>query len=141
MNKRINLILIGTFVIGLSMRMHGQEILNKEWVIVKIEKEKITTDVEKAPWIKLSERRVSGFSGCNRLMGSYLLEGKTLFFSQLGGTKMFCFDTQELEDKFMKTLSKTHFWKSKRGKLYLFDQNKTAIMTFEIKKHSFYDKG
>ena len=135
-----HLVLISVFVIGLFVKLHGQEILGKEWVVVKIEKEKII-DAEKAPWIKLSEGRVSGFSGCNRLMGSYTLEGKTLIFSQLGGTKIFCFDTQELEDKFMKTLSKTHFWKYKRGKLYLFDQNKTAIMTFEIKKHSFNDKG
>jgi len=134
MKAQIKIALISIFAIGLSMQMHGQEILDKEWIVVKIEKEKITTNAEKAPWIKLSEGRVSGFSGCNRLIGSYSLEGKTLTFSQLGGTKMFCFDTQELEDKFMKTLSKTHFWKYKRGKLCLFDENKIVIMTLEVKK-------
>ena len=134
MKAHIKIALVGIFAIGLSMQMHGQEILDKEWVVVKIEKEKITTDVGKTPWIKLSEGRVSGFSGCNRLMGSYLLEDKTLTFSQLGGTKMFCFDAQELEDKFMKTLSKTHFWKYKRGKLCLFDENTTVIMIFKIKQ-------
>jgi len=133
MKAHIKIALISIFAIGLSMRMQGQEILDKEWIVVKIEKEKIA-DTEKTPWIKLSEGRVSGFSGCNRMIGSYSWEGKTLTFSQLGGTKMFCFDAQELEDKFMKTLSKTHFWKYKRGKLYLFDENKTAIMMFEIKK-------
>ena len=126
--------LISIFAVGLSMQMYGQEILDKEWVVVKIEKEKITTEAEKVPWIKLSEGRISGFSGCNRLMGSYSLEGKMLTFSQLGGTKMFCFDTQELEDRFMKTVAKTNFWKYKRGKLCLFDKNKTVIMIFKMKQ-------
>ena len=135
MKTHIKRLIISVFAIGLFVELHGQEILDKEWIIVKIEKEKVTTDTEKTPWIKLSEGRVSGFSGCNRLMGSYSLEGKILTFSQLGGTKMFCFDAQELEDRFMKTLSKTHFWKYKRGKLCLFDENKIVIMTFEIKKH------
>jgi heat shock protein HslJ len=34
--------------------------------------------------------RVSGFSGCNRLVGSYKVEGDTLTFSQFAGTMMAC---------------------------------------------------
>ena len=126
--------IISIFAIVLSLQTYGQELLNKEWILVKIEKEKITTDAEKSPWIKLSEGRVSGFSGCNRLMGSYTLEGKKLTFDKLGGTKMFCFGSQELENKFMRTLSETYYWKYKRGKLYFFDNDKTVIMIYEEKR-------
>jgi len=128
--------LIVICVIGFSVQMHGQEILNKEWIVTEIGKEKITVDAEKTPWIKLSEGRVSGFSACNRLMGSYSLDGKTLTFDRLGGTKMFCFEVHELEDKFMLSLSKTHYWKYKCGKLSLFDKDNVLIMKLKIKKIS-----
>ena len=125
---------------GLSIQAQGQKILDNEWIVTEIGKEKVTVSVEKTPWIKLSEGRISGFSACNRLMGSYTLEGETLTFSQLGGTKMFCFDTQDLEDRFLQTLAKTHFWKQKCGKLCLFDKDKELIMKFKIKKTINHDK-
>ena len=133
MKKYVSLLLIAVCVIGFAVRTQGQEVLNKEWLLAAIGKEKITTDTGKTPWIKLSEGRVSGFSGCNRMIGSYALDGNTLTFGALGGTKMLCFDAQELEDKFLQTLQKTQYWKCKKGKLSLFDKDKKEIMKFKIK--------
>jgi copper homeostasis protein (lipoprotein) len=134
MKKCVYLLLISIFAIGLSVRVQGQAILNKEWMLVEMGNEKVTTDAEKTPFIKLSEGQLSGFSGCNRLMGSYMLEGEVLTFNRVGGTKMFCFDAQELENKFMQSLEKTHYWKYKCKKLHIFDENKILIMRLKIKK-------
>ena len=131
MKKQLYIFLIAMCV---SVIAWGQEIENKEWIVAKIGKEKVSVSAEKMPFIKLSDGKVSGFSACNRMMGSYVLDGETLIFNALGGTKMFCFDVQELEDKFMQTLRKTHYWKLKCGKLRLFDSEKKLIMTFKIKK-------
>ncbi len=40
--------------------------------------------------MRLQEGRVSGFSGCNRLVGSYTVGNGTINFSQLAGTMMAC---------------------------------------------------
>jgi heat shock protein HslJ len=40
--------------------------------------------------IRLEGGRVSGSSGCNRLVGSYTVEGNVVRLSQLGGTMMAC---------------------------------------------------
>ena len=37
-----------------------------------------------------SDGKVTGFTGCNRVMGGYTLAGKTLRFTQLAGTRMAC---------------------------------------------------
>jgi heat shock protein HslJ len=39
---------------------------------------------------KTGQRRASGFSGCNRYMGSYALKDGKLSFGTLGGTRMAC---------------------------------------------------
>ncbi len=41
--------------------------------------------------------RVSGFAGCNRYSGSYLLSGDSLRFGAIGATKMACPDGDALE--------------------------------------------
>jgi putative lipoprotein len=40
--------------------------------------------------VRFEAGRVSGFSGCNRLVGSYTVEGDTVTLSQLAGTMMAC---------------------------------------------------
>jgi heat shock protein HslJ len=134
MKKHLYLWLVGICAIGMFTQAQGQEILEKTWVLTAIGKEKIKLEVEKTPYITLSEGRLNGFSACNRMMGSYTLERDTLVFGNIGGTKMFCMNSQELENKFLQTLSKTHYWKYKCGKLCLLDKDKKVIMRFKIKK-------
>jgi heat shock protein HslJ len=40
--------------------------------------------------LRFEAGRVSGFSGCNRLVGSYVVENDTVTLSQVGGTMMAC---------------------------------------------------
>jgi putative lipoprotein len=48
--------------------------------------------------------RLSGSDGCNRVVGSYELNGQRVRFGQLAGTQMACLDTGEVERAFRDAL-------------------------------------
>jgi heat shock protein HslJ len=133
MKKHFYILLISIFAIT-SAQAQEKKILDKTWILTQLGNEEISFNIDKTPYIKLTEGRVGGFSACNRLMGSYTLNGETLVFNEIGGTLMFCQDVHELESKFMQTLQKTNYWKCKGGKLSFFDKDKVLIMKFKIKK-------
>ncbi|MCB9169165.1 MAG: META domain-containing protein [Flavobacteriales bacterium] len=67
----------------------------------------------KTPWVKLDQEgaQLSGYGGCNQLMGSYKLEGDRISFPGLGSTKMLCPATSDLESKFLNALRLTDGFK------------------------------
>ena len=73
---------------------------------------------------------VSGFSGCNRMIGGYELDGDHLKFSQLAGTMMACVSPMmENESEFVKTLAHTTSYRISGEQLTLFS-NQTVIARF-----------
>lgn len=85
-----------------------------EWRLVQLDGG--TTDVgagASAPTLLLTatDTRVSGFAGCNRLMGSYELTGARLRFSQLATTRMFCANTMDLEQRYLAALEATRTYR------------------------------
>lgn len=76
-------------------------------------------------------RRVSGFSGCNRLMGGYTLEGERLSFGQLAGTRMACAQGGEQERAFLEMLGKAARWRVMGPWLELADANGQALAVFQ----------
>src|SRR5690349_21664704 len=50
-----------------------------------------------------NEKQIKGFAGCNTIGGSYTTEGSKIKFITIS-TKMFCQDTQEIENFFLKVL-------------------------------------
>jgi copper homeostasis protein (lipoprotein) len=67
--------------------------------------------------------RVVGFAGCNRMFGGYLLNGDTMKFDQLGGTKMACADGKrmQLEQRYFEALARVSQWKITDSTLELRD--------------------
>ena len=51
--------------------------------------------------------RVTGFAGCNRFAGSYVLAGDSLRFGEAAMTKMACAEGMELERRFTDALAAT----------------------------------
>jgi len=110
-------------------------ITNKEWVAVELEGKKIElSEINQFPRLKLSESKISGFSSCNRMNGTYALEKEKITFDTIAVTKMLCFETQEIESKFLKVLSEVKFWKYEQTKLYFLNAQKQIIIVFEEKK-------
>lgn len=76
-------------------------------------------------------RRVTGFAGCNRMMGSYTLEGDRIEFKQLAGTLMACAEGMETETAFHQALLATRRWAIRGEQLDLFDAEGARVALFE----------
>jgi len=81
-------------------------------------------------------RRVSGSGGCNRLMGSYELNGDHLKFSQMASTMMACPEGMETEKAFLQALGQVNTWKIAGKQLELFDAAGNLIARFEARPKS-----
>lgn len=76
--------------------------------------------------------RVSGWSGCNRLTGTYNLALEQLTFSQMAGTRMACASGMELERQFLDSMQRVKRWRIDAGTLSLFDLAGNLIASFEV---------
>jgi putative lipoprotein len=76
-------------------------------------------------------KRVSGSGGCNRLTGSYDLEGDRLSFRQMAGTIMACAQGMETEKKFLAALQQASMAKIERQRLELLDAAGSVLARFE----------
>jgi heat shock protein HslJ len=77
------------------------------------------------------QRRVTGSGGCNRITGSYELNGHLLVFSQMAGTMMACLQGMETEAAFLQALNRVATWKITGHELELYDGSGNAIASFE----------
>jgi heat shock protein HslJ len=78
-----------------------------------------------------STTNLVGFSGCNRMFGRYALEGASLKFDGMGGTRMFCEARMELEQRFLAMFQDVASWKITGTTLQLLGADARAIATFE----------
>lgn len=77
------------------------------------------------------QKRVVGFAGCNRLLGSYTLEGTSLSFARLAGTMMACVQGGEGERAFLDALSAVAGWRIDGERLELLDAGGATVAQFE----------
>lgn len=74
-------------------------LLDKTWVFETLNGEKVVMpDGVDTPWLSLAGDQLSGFGGCNKLMGSYKLSESGLSFTGIGSTKMYCEATMPTEN-------------------------------------------
>ncbi len=74
---------------------------------------------------------VTGNSGCNRMFGHYAVNGDSIKFDQMGGTKMFCEARMKLEQQFLGMFEQVAGWKITGKTLELLDTNGKAVAGFE----------
>lgn len=77
------------------------------------------------------ELRVSGSTGCNRLMGTARAGNETLQFNPLATTQMACRDTMELESAFLSVLHAIRSHRIDQNVLELHDSDGTVRARFE----------
>ncbi len=78
-------------------------------------------------------RRVGGSGGCNRLTGSYELNGDTLTFGQMAGTMMACPQGMDTEKAFLEALGQVKKWKIAGQDLEWFDAAGKLVARFEAR--------
>lgn len=109
-------------------------LVNTYWKLVRLGDEAIeVTDDQREPYFVLhsEEQRVGGYSGCNRLTGSYAVSEDTLTFSQMGGTMMACAEGMELERAFLDALGKVARFRIEGETLEVFDTSGASLALFE----------
>jgi len=111
------------------------ELLNTYWKLTQLGEQVITTP-EGAREIHLvlqsENQRVAGFSGCNSMMGSYVLEGDKLRFAQMAGTMMACVGSgMELERQFLSIFALVARWEIRGETLQLSDAEGKPVAGFE----------
>jgi heat shock protein HslJ len=75
--------------------------------------------------------RVTGFSGCNRLMGGYKLQGEQLSFGPTAGTRMACEQRDAHERSFLEMMPRVARWRVMGSWLELQDANGAVLARFE----------
>ncbi|MHA6248773.1 META domain-containing protein [Pontibacter sp. CAU 1760] len=84
----------------------GDTIQDAYWVLLSLEGKEVEMQNDmKTAYLRLEENEndVSGFTGCNRLLGNYTLSGTQLSFSKLRSTRMACPD-MATENKLLEVL-------------------------------------
>jgi len=109
---------------------------NTYWKLIRLDNGPVTvaSQQNEPHFILNSEtRRISGSGGCNRLTGSYELNGDRLKFSQMVGTMMACPEAMETERAFLQALGRVNTWKIAGKQLELLDAGGTIVARFEAR--------
>ena len=107
---------------------------NTYWKLTQLGKAKIsaTSQQQAAHLILYSQtHRVSGSGGCNRVTGSYEVNGEQLTFSQMAGTMMAYIAGMDTEKAFLQALDRVNQWKIKGQYLYLLDADRKVVAKLE----------
>ena len=84
-----------------------QQLSGSDWRLTELNgRPAVPSDTTRRPWIKFEADagRVSGSAGCNRMSGSFRLDGASIDFGAMVSTKMACADpalNQQEQDLFI----------------------------------------
>lgn len=78
-----------------------------------------------------ANRSVTGSGGCNRLTGTYEVNGDRVSFNRIASTMMGCMSGMETEQAFLKALSAANRWRISGQRLDLFDGAGSPVARFE----------
>jgi heat shock protein HslJ len=84
------------------------ELLDTEWRLVELGGMPVRLGPgQPTLLLTTADSRASGFAGCNRMMGGYVLEGDALSFSQMASTRMACAEGMDLEGAYLAAIDAT----------------------------------
>lgn len=76
-------------MLAMAGMAQAETLTGAEWQVVELAGGALPADV--VPTLTFdAEGRMSGYSGCNRMMGGWSQDGNSLTFSQVAGTMMAC---------------------------------------------------
>jgi putative lipoprotein len=103
------------------------------WKLVQLgETQVVVTDQQREPNLVFhtDQNRVTGSGGCNRLTGSYTVEGHSLRFGGIASTRMACMQGMEIEAAFLAALDRVRTWKTSGQQLDLYDADGRLLARF-----------
>ena len=128
-------ILLATVLIscntGNKVKETDKNTIQKKWELSVLDGEQIAANLP--IYIELTEdNKVSGFTGCNRLTGTYVIENESqIKFNQLATTRMACPEMEmTLESKVLELLNTADNFTIDSGKLMLNIGRRAPLATF-----------
>ena len=114
-------------------RMTTAALTGTFWTLTRVgESAVVVAEPERRPNLTLgTDGLVSGFTGCNRLAGSYQVAGQSIAFGQLASTKMACIDSMEHEAAFADALSRARGFRIIGAHFELVDAEGSLLARFE----------
>lgn len=104
------------------------------WKLVELNGEPIAADQEKKDEqhivLAKENQRLTGFAGCNRIIGGYQVEDQRIAFS-MAVSRRACFKGEEAESKFLAALSQAARWTVEGQNLELFDREGKPVARFQ----------
>jgi heat shock protein HslJ len=112
----------------------ARPLLDTQWRLTQLGSELIDNPPgERAVHLLLqpSSTHLVGFAGCNRMFGTYALDGASLKFNGVGSTRMFCQESMDIEQKYLGIFERVAGWKIVGNTLQLLDADALPVATFE----------
>ncbi len=128
--KKISILLL---ILGISScsiwENRTKNLINKELTLIVDNKK----ENQSIPYIIIKgDGRVSGMTGCNRLLANAIFESSgKIKFQNIAITKMFCNDSNELETDFLNALDNTHYYSiEEKTTVHFIDKNQEVLISF-----------
>ncbi len=112
----------------------AQPLVGTSWVVEQLGGQTLGDEAGRLPSLQFDgeQQRVSGFTGCNRLVGSYKQKGDALTFGELAATRMACPGATILEVTFTDALKATARHVVAGDRLELYDAADTLLMRLAV---------
>ncbi|TZF81465.1 META domain-containing protein [Pedobacter sp. BS3] len=102
---------------------------NTHWKLIALDQKPV--DFGDNAFLELKDGdKISGKAACNSFFGEYEARSKSIKFSKIGSTKMFCNNLMDQENLILTNLQKANRYEIRYGMLYLYDSN-MLLMTFK----------
>ena len=108
-----------------------QSLYDTKWTLRKIQDSTGVTEVNTKAFIKFHEAQKSagGNGSCNNFGSDFKREGKTISFSNIFSTKMYCEGVQQIEDAFFRQLANVTRFTIREKRLILY-RDKELLLEF-----------
>jgi copper homeostasis protein (lipoprotein) len=115
-------------------RLAESPLRNTYWKLVRLGDGPVqVADRQREPHLifNASEARLSGHGGCNRVTGSFEVDGDRLKIGPMAATRMACPDGMEQEQRFLQAVQKVATYRIRGSHLEMMDASGAVLARFE----------
>lgn len=105
-----------------------------KWVLLSLDGAEVNMpEGVETPYISIDStgENLVGFGGCNRMFGTVRIWGDSISFPGLASTRMYCVETQQVENNFLEALNTAHTYALKGNQLVLSGDRERAVLRRE----------
>lgn len=131
--RRLAIGLLAVMVVAMACgRARVPAFEERPWRLVELDGQRVGGDGdERVPQLTFqTDGRVAGLGGCNRLAGTYRVDGDRLTLGPLAATRMACPDAMDVEPAFVAALGRVRGWTIADGRLRLLAADGSTLAAF-----------